>query len=310
VTAYPSRFAALCRPYCVHSEDDRISRAWAAHRAYLVDMAFRMLSDVGAAEDVVQEAFFRLLQTPTGSVDDERGWLIVVTGRLCLDHIKSARWRRERPEDMAVRGYRDRGSDSIDPADRVTLDDEVRLALLVVLERLTPAERVAFVLHDIFQLPFDVIGETVGRPAAACRQLASRARRKIEEARDRGHSIVEPAGHRAVTARFIAACANGDLAELLGLLDPNVSGEVDVLKDVVVLGADRVARNILRYWGGPGFVLVSHPASNDLVLLAFVKRELVGVLDLAIDGDRIAKIHIHVQPSTLEPLRARLFGAG
>jgi len=290
------------------SRNDHISQAWAAHRPYLVDMAFRTLGDIGAAEDVVQEAFFRLLQTP--NVEDERGWLIVVTGRLCLDHIKSAHWRRERPEDMAVRGDRDRGSESIDPADRVTLDDEVRLALLVVLERLTPAERVAFVLHDIFQLPFDVIATTVGRPATACRQLASRARRKIEESRDMAPAIVEPAGHRAVTTSFIAACANGDLDELLALLDPNVSGEVDALKDVVVVGPNRVARNILRFWGEPGVVLVSHPATNDLVLLGFVERKLVGVLDLAVDDAKITKIHIHVQPSTLEPLRARLFGIG
>ncbi len=292
----------------VSSRDDRISRAWTAHRPYLVDMAFRMLGDIGAAEDVVQDAFFRLLQTT--SVEDERGWLIVVTGRLCLDHIKSAPWRRERPEDMALRSYRDHGSASIDPADRVTLDDEVRLALLVVLERLTPAERVAFVLHDIFQIPFDVVATSVGRPSTACRQLASRARRKIELFRDNGPAIIEPAGHREVTARFIAACATGDLDELLSLLDPNVSGEVDALKDVVVLGADRVARNILRFWGGPGIVLVSHPAAEDLVVLGFFERKLVGVLDLAIDNARITKIHIHVQPSTLQPLRARLFGAG
>src|ERR1700741_3201120 len=110
---------------------DRVSGAWRANRAYLVDLAFRMLGDVGAAEEVVQEAFFRLLQAP--DINDERGWLIVVTSRLCLDHMKSASSRRERPQDMSERGYRDRPSSSIDPADRVTLDDEVRLALLVVL---------------------------------------------------------------------------------------------------------------------------------------------------------------------------------
>ena len=87
--------------------NDQISTAWTAHRPYLIDLAFRMLGDIGAAEDVVQEAFFRLVQTPLGGVDDARGWLIVVTSRLCLDHIKSAPWRRERPEDMAARSYRD-----------------------------------------------------------------------------------------------------------------------------------------------------------------------------------------------------------
>lgn len=218
---------------------DQIARAWTADRPYLIDLAFRILGDIGAAEDIVQEAFFRLVQTPLGGVDDARGWLIVVTSRLCLDHIKSAPWRRERPADMAARSYRDIGSAAVDPADRVTLDDEVRLALLVMLEHLTPAERVAFVLHDVFALPFQLVAETVGRPSAACRQLASRARRKVRESRDAGRVPVEPAGHRLITRRFIMACANGDLDELLAVLDPDASGELDVRSDFVVVGATR-----------------------------------------------------------------------
>ena len=110
----------------MNAQHDRVSDAWRANRAYLVDLAFRMLGDVGAAEDVVQEAFFRLMQAPTGDINDERGWLIVVTSRLCLDHMKSASSRRERPQDMSEHGYRDRPSSSIDPADRVTLDDDGR----------------------------------------------------------------------------------------------------------------------------------------------------------------------------------------
>jgi RNA polymerase sigma-70 factor (ECF subfamily) len=293
------------------SRDDRINRAWMEHRAFLVDMAFRMLGDIGAAEDAVQEAFFRLLQTPGGHVQDERGWLIVVTSRLCLDHMRSAPWRRERPEDMAARDYRESSSASVsvDPADRVTLDDEVGLALLVVLDRLTPAERVAFVLHDIFQLPFDVIATTVGRPTGACRQLASRARRKIAGSRDVGLPSVEPAGHASITRRFIAACANGDLEELVAVLDPNVSGEVDTREGVIV-GRDRVAQNILRFWGRPEIVLVTDPAATEPRVLAFAQRRLVGVLALKIDAASIAKIHVHVHDSTLEPLRARLLGTG
>jgi RNA polymerase sigma-70 factor (ECF subfamily) len=289
--------------------DDQIAEAWTAHRPYLIDLAFRMLGDIGAAEDVVQEAFFRLVQTPLGGVDDARGWLIVVTSRLCLDHIKSAPWRRERPADMAARSDRDRGSEAVDPADRVTLDDEVRLALLVMLERLTPAERVAFVLHDIFGLPFDVVAETVGRPSTACRQLASRARRKVRESRDTGRAPVEPAEHRAVTRRFIAACANGDLNDLLAVLDPNASGELDSRKDLLVVGAARVARNLLRFWSRPGLVLVSQPIDGHPAVLAFAERQLVGVIDLTIsDSDLIAAVHIHVEEASLRPLRAQLFG--
>ena len=287
----------------------QIDQAWTEHRPYLIDLAFRMLGDIGAAEDVVQEAFFRLVQTPLGGVDDARGWLIVVTSRLCLDHIKSAPWRREHPADMAARSYRSSGS-AADPADRVTLDDEVRLALLVVLERLTPAERVAFVLHDVFGLPFDLVAETVGRPSPACRQLASRARRKVRESRDAGRAPVEPAGHRAATRRFIAACANGDLDELLAVLDPDASGELDVRKDFVVVGAARVARNMLRFWSRPGLVLVSQPIDGHPAVLAFAERQLVGVIGLTIsESDLITTLHVQVDEASLKPVRAHLFGA-
>jgi RNA polymerase sigma-70 factor (ECF subfamily) len=286
--------------------DDAISRVWRAHRPYLVDLAFRMLGDIGTAEDVVQEAFLRLLQQPAGDINDERGWLIVVTSRLCIDHIRSARSHREYPEDIAARGYREPGPSAVDPADRVTLDDEVRLALLVVLEHLTPAERVVFVLHDVFQLPFDVIAVTVGRPSPACRQLAHRARRKIAESTVAGPATVQPAAHQVVTSKFIAACSTGDLDGLLAVLDPDVSGEVDAREGLVVVGAHRVGRNLLRFWGGPEIVMVSQPVGAQSAVLAFVECELAGLLALTIDGSRITKVHIFVDPSTLEPLRAQL----
>jgi RNA polymerase sigma-70 factor, ECF subfamily len=289
--------------------DDEVGQAWSAHRPYLIDLAFRMLGDIGAAEDVVQEAFFRLVQTPVGSIDDARGWLIVVTSRLCLDHIKSAPWRRERPDDVGVRGYRDKGSASMDPADRVTLDDEVRLAMLVVLESLTPAERVAYVLHEVFQLPFDVISETVGRSTTACRQLASRARRKVRSSVETGRAPAEPAGHRAITRRFIAACANGDIHELVAVLDPDASGEVDTRTDFVVHGSDRVARNLLRFWARQDIVLVSQSWRDGPAVLAFSERKLVGVIGLTIDDARVTKVHVHVEETTLKPLRDQLFGA-
>jgi len=162
--------------------DEQVIQAWNAHRPYLVDLAFRMLGDIGAAEDVVQDAFARLLREPRGEVTDDRGWLIVVTSRLCLDQIRSARSRRERTHDAGeiefVSGGQPppgRGAPG-DPADRVTLDDDIQLALLVVLQRLGPAERVVFVLHDIFGVPFDSVAETLGRPAATCRQLARQPR--------------------------------------------------------------------------------------------------------------------------------------
>src|SRR5215831_11578988 len=185
----------------------KISQAYRVHRPYLVDLAFRMLGDIGAAEDVVQDAFARLMRAAPGEIDDERGWLIVVTSRLCLDQIRSARSRRERAHDPSMLEAATPAAQPAlaDPADRVTFDDSVRLALLVVLQRLSPAERVVFVLHDIFQMPFGTVAQTVGRTAQACRQLASRARQKVAAAEGETRFEVPSAEHRLVTDRFIAA---------------------------------------------------------------------------------------------------------
>ena len=158
-----------------------VAAAWRADRAYLIDLAYRMLGDIGAAEDVVQEAFLRLDLAEPGEVRDPRGWLTVVTSRLCLDRIRSAHNRRERPRDTAwLDSALSLGQQVVvDPADRVTLDEEVSEALLILLQRLSPAERVALVLHDVFQLPFDQVAEILGKPSATCRQLAKRARAKV-----------------------------------------------------------------------------------------------------------------------------------
>src|SRR5215471_7362477 len=188
----------------------KIVQAYRDHRPYLIDLAFRMLGDIGAAEDAVQDAFTRLLAADVGEIEDERGWLIVVTSRLCLDRIRSARARRERPHDAAEIEFVAPPAQGrlANPADRVTLDDSVSLALLVLLQRLSPAERVVFVLHDIFGVPFPAVAETVGRAAPACRQLARRARQKIAEGQSGARFDVAGAEHRAVTEKFIAACAS------------------------------------------------------------------------------------------------------
>ena len=128
-----------------------IDAAWRSHRPYLVNLAYQMLGDVGDAEDVVQEAFLRLARTDVAQIDDVRAWLTVVAGRLCLDQMRSARVRHESADESGA--LASCASPDLEPADRVTLDDEVRTALLEVLRRLSPGERVAFVLHDVFQLP-------------------------------------------------------------------------------------------------------------------------------------------------------------
>src|SRR5207253_9787053 len=160
---------------------------------------------VSDAEDAVQEAYARVMRNAVDGIDDVRGWLVTVTSRLCLDQLRSAQSQRTSyvgpwlPEPVV-----DVPSLGVDPADRVTLDDSVRMALLVVLEQLSPAERTAFVLHDVFQLSFDAVSGIVGRSPAACRQLASRARRRIESETGPARFQARVDEHHEVAERFIA----------------------------------------------------------------------------------------------------------
>ncbi len=292
----------------------KISQAYQDHRPYLVDLAFRMLGDIGAAEDIVQEAFTRLMAAKLGEIEDKRGWLIVVTSRLCLDQIKSARSRRERAHDASeIEFVAPPPSGLADPADRVTFDDGVRLALLVVLQQLSPAERVVFVLHDIFQMPFDVVAETVGRSAPACRQLASRARQKIAAGPGSARFDIASAEHRLVTEKFIAACSDGDLSGLLDVLAPDAWGDVDLgpaaARFDVVVGAENVARNLLRFWG-QGATLVSHPVAGQPAVLAFIRRELAGLLVFTMRGELIQAVHVVGDPRKLDFLSSQLAALG
>ena len=293
------------------ADGPKIVQAYRDHRPYLIDLAFRMLGDIGAAEDAVQDAFTRLLGADVGEIEDERGWLIVVTSRLCLDRIRSARARREQPREASgLDVVDDRRTAAADPADRVTLDDSVRLALLVVLERLSPAERVVFVLHDIFSMPFPVVAQTVGRTAPACRQLARRARQKIAEGEPGTRAGVASAEHRLVTEKFIAACANGDLDGLLAVLAPDAWGDIDLGPDgparEVVHGAAQIAANLLRFWGPA--TLVSQPLAGQPALLGFRDRDLAGVLVLGMRGELIESVHVIADPRKLAALGLQLSG--
>ena len=278
------------------SPDTRIDAAWEAHRPYLVNLAFRMLGDIGEAEDAVQDAFARLMTADIATIEDVRGWLTVITSRLCLDQIRSARRRLSHPFDVAAieSSLPGTGAAFFDPADRVTLDDTVRHALTVVLDRLTPAERVAFVLHDVFQLPFETIAETVGRTAQACRQLARRARIKIDDSVGQAGSGALDTQHRLLAERFIQASSSGDLSGLLEVLDPNASGWIDLYPDRVVTGANAVANNFIRFWSRPTTRLVAVSTGPDPVLLGFHDRQLRAVIQLTVgEASRISTIHIN-----------------
>jgi RNA polymerase sigma-70 factor, ECF subfamily len=307
--------------------DANLSASWRAHRAYVVDLAYSMLRDIGAAEDAVQEAFSRLAQADRDEIQDERGWLVVVTSRICLDRVKSAYSRREKSHDAAaleLLGTARSPSSPADPADRAALDDEVSNALVVVLEQLGPAERVVFVLHDVFGWPFATIAETLGRSSASCRQLARRARVKVREhpgpqavggqavgtravgTRAVGTRAVGTRGdYRRLTERFIQACSGGDLSALLPLLDAGVSGDADLGPDDhrghrVARGPMAVARNLMYYFGAAA-TMVSSPTAEGVVL-AFVDRRLYGVIFIDAVGGLIGKVHVLADPDRLEAL--------
>lgn len=296
----------------MNGEADRgkISQVYAAHRPYLVDLAFRMLGDIGAAEDVVQDAFSRLMRADVGAIEDERGWLIVVTSRLSLDQIRSAHSRRERSHDAAAIEFVAPPERAVlaDPADRVTFDDGVRLALLVVLQELSPAERVVFVLHDIFQVPFATVAATVGRTVPSCRQLARRARQKISARHTRFD--VAAAEHALVTRKFIAACASGDLDGLLEVLAPDAWGDADLGPGIhapaPAIGAASVAGNLIRFWG-PGATLVSYPGGQPAIL-GFRGRQLAGILVLTMGDEDIKGVHVIGDPVQLSFLGSQLSG--
>ncbi|MGW4095549.1 RNA polymerase sigma factor SigI [Mycobacterium sp. NPDC004974] len=274
-----------------------IESAWREHHPYLVNLAYQMVGDIGDAEDVAQEAFLRLARTDHEHLDDVRAWLTVVTGRLCLDHVRSARSRLERPDPGVV--LASKAAADLDPADRVTLDDEVRAALFEVLNRLSPGERVAFVLHDVFAVPFDEIAETVGRPVGTCRQLARRAREKFTAEAHRPVDV-RAVEHRQVMEKFISACASGDVRALTAVLDPTVWGVGTVLADPapppqINHGPDVVATNLLRYLG-PGATLVCG-AAGEPVLLAYDHRRLFAVVTLTIRDGLVMKIEATADPA-------------
>jgi len=288
--------------------DVELGRAWRDQRRHVLDVAFRMLGNLSEAEDAVQEAFARLVRADVARIDDVGGWLVVVVSRICLDKLRSRR-RHPTAPDASV-GDRP-AVDAVDPADRITLDDNVRIALHLVLERLSPAERTAFVLHDVFQYPYDSIAEIVGRTPAACRQLASRARRTItEDAAGPRRFRVESAEQRLVTERFIVACSTGDLAGLLAILDPDVDGVADVGGSVGVVtttGPADVTAAALRFLGpDSATTLLSLPADQEAGVVAVRRGRVVTYLALSVRHARIHHFDGIVDPVKLAPLTAAL----
>jgi len=289
------------------SLDPRFDEVWREDRGRMLGLARRILGDAPDAEDVVQEAFSRLARVDLDELEDVGGWLAVVVRRLSLDRVRSAHFRHE----AVTLGSLPDGVISLpsdltaDPADRITLDDRVQLALAVVLERLSPAERTSFVLHDIFGFPYAAIGEIVGRSTAACRQLASRARRGIREGADGGRDDVRRADieneqHRAVSERFIEACAGGDISALMEVLDPDVVGEATLFGYGPLLtsvGRAVIARRLLGLFGpGTDSALVPMTVEHQPGVIAFVHRRVAAVVRFEAEDGLIRDIRALVLP--------------
>ncbi|MBT2443467.1 RNA polymerase sigma factor SigJ [Streptomyces sp. ISL-36] len=280
------------------------------HRGRLWGIAYRITSSVADTEDALQDAWLRWQALPDDRATDPRAYLTTMVSRLCYDRLTSARARRETyvgpwlPEPLLTAHEPQAG-----PEDRVALDESVGFALLTVLERLTPAERTAFVLHDVFDVPFAEVAQAVGRTPDAVRRLASRARRRVRDEAPR--RTVDRGEHRRTVEAFLSAVVGGDLEALLATLDPEVVWRSDgggkvVAARVPVRGAEKVARfaqkltrafdpSKVRFhvWdvnGAPGVVFVD-PADGRVVVFAFtVQEHRITGIDCVLNPDKLAHL--------------------
>ncbi|MEU0693174.1 sigma-70 family RNA polymerase sigma factor [Streptomyces niveus] len=285
-------------------ESEFLARRFEAHRTHLRAVAYRMLGSLSEADDAVQEAWFKLHRSDTREVGNLAGWLTTVVGRVCLDMLRSRASRREDPLEERVRLPDPIISSptGVDPEHEALLADSVGLALLVVLEALAPAERLAFVLHDLFAVPFDEIAPVVGRTPAGARQLASRARRRVRGAAPAPDRDV--AKQREVVDAFHAAARGGDFDALVALLDPDVVVRSDggpLRPGGLVRGAEAVAGGAIF---AARFAEESRPAlvNGAAGVVGIANGRPISVLAFTITKGRISSIAILNDPERLDRL--------
>jgi RNA polymerase sigma-70 factor (ECF subfamily) len=287
------------------TERDLLARQFEDARPHLRAVAYRMLGSVTEADDAVQEAWLRLGRSDESALENLRGWLTTVVARVCLDLLRSRRARREDyvgswlPEPIVSEDA------EADPEQEALLADSVGLALLVVLETLTPAERLAFVLHDMFGVPFEEIGEIVDRSPAAARQLASRARRRVRGAAPQPDSDV--ARQREVVDAFLAASRAGDFEALIAVLDPEVVFRIDTGGTAPrarppLVGASAVARQILER--GTPLAPLARPAlvNGSAGAIVDIGGRPFAVVSFTVRSGRIAEIDLVADPDKLRGL--------
>jgi RNA polymerase sigma factor (sigma-70 family) len=289
-------------------ESDWLAERFQSHRAHLHAVAYRMLGSMSEADDAVQDAWLRLSRADTRGVENLRAWLTTVVARVCLDMLRARKSRREQPlESQVLDGIVD-GDDRIDPEREAVLADSVGLALLVILDTLTPAERLTFVLHDMFGMPFDEIAPVVGRSTAAAKKLASRARQRVHGTATLPRQDL--ARQRHVIEAFLAAVRGGDIAAVLAVLDPDVVRRADAAAlppDAAreVRGARAVAESALANShrtgiaqialvnGAPG-IIVGRRGRLALVLSLTIRNEKITAIDVIADPARLRQLDLAV----------------
>jgi RNA polymerase sigma factor (sigma-70 family) len=284
---------------------DWLAEQFEEHRAHLRRVAYRMLGTIDESDDAVQEAWLRLSRSDSAAIENLGGWLTTVVGRVCLDMLRARRSRREDfvgswlPEPVVTVG------DQNDPEQEALLADSVGLALLIVLETLTAAERLAFVLHDMFGMPFEEIAPIVERSPAATRQLASRARRRVRGAKS--ESDADLTEQREVVDAFLAAAREGDFEGLIAVLDPDVVFRIDFGPDSPqarpeVEGAEAVARQIIAR--GTPLAPLARPAivNGAAGAIVGVRGRPFAVAGFTVSNGRITEIDIVTDPDKLPHL--------
>ncbi|GAA0661355.1 RNA polymerase sigma factor SigJ [Streptomyces thermocarboxydovorans] len=290
------------------SGTQELAERFEEHRARLTSVAYRMLGSTAEAEDAVQEAWLRLGRTGTAEIGNLGGWLTTVTGRICLDMLRARTARREQPMDeMFVPDPVIRPLDHTDPEQQAVHTDSVGVALLVVLETLAPDERLAFVLHDMFAVPFDDIAPVVERTPAATRQLASRARRRVKEAAP--STVPDPGRQRQALEAFMAAARGGDFEALVSVLHPDVVLRADAGPLVRGVGASKRLQGA-KPVAGSALMFARYTAAatmawvNDsLGLVSLVDGRLNSVMYVTVDDDgRITGMYVLADPERLARL--------
>lgn len=285
------------------TDQDFLAERFEQHRTRLRAVAYRMLGSLNEADDAVQEAWLRLSSADASRVDDLGAWLTTVVARICLNALRSRAARREELIDPHVPDPIVSATDSVDPEDEALIADSVGLALLIVLETLAPAERLAFVLHDVFDVPFEQIAPIIDRSEPAARQLASRARRRL---RTTATPDTDPGAQWELIDAFLAAARDGDFDALLTVLDPDVVRRVDagatgpdlprVLRGAQAVASSAIAFKTLGYAvrralvnGAPGFV-------------TFADGEPYAVLGFTVARGKIVEMNVLADPVRLRRL--------